>query len=69
MGFFSPDGSAGSLPGSGAVPSPAASTAPLANGQKAIVAKVKPGLVLINTTLQYNTAAQRASVRWPGQCP
>ncbi len=53
--FFSP--TSGSLPGSGAVPSPAASSAPLASGQKAIVAKVKPGLVLINTTLQYDSEA------------
>lgn len=54
LGFFSP---ASSLPGSGAVPSPAASPAPLASSQQAIVNKVKPGLVLINTTLQYDSEA------------
>ena len=52
LGFFSPTSS---LPGSGAVPSPAPSAPPLASSQQAIVAKVKPGLVLINTTLQYDS--------------
>jgi S1-C subfamily serine protease len=42
-----------SLPGSGAVPS-GTSTAPLSGGERGIAAKVKPGLVLINTTLQYD---------------
>ena len=46
---------AGSLPGSGAVPAPASPAAPLAGGEQAIVAKVKPGLVIINTTLQYQS--------------
>ena len=55
--FFSPASGGSSLPGSGAVPSPAPSSAPLANSQKAIVAKVKPGLVLITTTLQYDSEA------------
>jgi hypothetical protein len=50
LGFFSP-GSGGSQPGIGAVPAPPASAAPLAGGQQDIVTKVKPGLVLINTTL------------------
>ena len=45
----------GSLPGSGAVPSPGTSAAPLSGGEQAIAAKVKPGLVIINTTLQYNS--------------
>src|SRR5271166_2491755 len=54
--FFTP-ASGNSLPGSGAVPSPAPSSAPLASGQQDIVNKVKPGLVLINTTLQYNSEA------------
>src|SRR5271165_6754597 len=45
----------GSLPGSGAVPSPASPAAPLAGGEQAIVTKVKPGLVIINATLQYNS--------------
>ena len=52
LGFFSP---ASSSPGSGAVPAPAASSAPLASSQQAIVNRVKPGLVLINTTLQYDS--------------
>ncbi len=54
LGFFSPTSS---LPGSGAVPSPAPSAAPLASGQQDIVNKVKPGLVIINTTLQYDGEA------------
>src|SRR5271157_4025460 len=52
--FFTP-ASGNSLPGSDAVPSPAPSSAPLASGQQDIVNKVKPGLVLINTTLQYDS--------------
>jgi S1-C subfamily serine protease len=57
LGFDNPGsgGSGISLPGSGAVPSPGTSTAPLSGGERAIVAKVKPGLVLINTTLQYDS--------------
>jgi S1-C subfamily serine protease len=54
LGFFSP-GSGGSQPGIGAVPAPPASAAPLASGQQDIVTKIKPGLVLINTTLQYES--------------
>ena len=54
LGFFSP-GSGGSQPGIGAVPAPPASAAPLAGGQQDIVTKIKPGLVLINTTLQYES--------------
>ncbi len=54
LGFFSP-GSGGSQPGIGAVPAPPASAAPLAGGQQDIVTKVKPGLVLINTTLQFES--------------
>ena len=56
LGFFSP-GSGSSQPGTGAVPAPPASAAPLASGQQDIVTKVKPGLVLINTTLQYDSEA------------
>jgi S1-C subfamily serine protease len=48
---------AGSLPGSGAVPTPASPAAPLTGGEQAIVTKVKPGLVIINTTLQYQSEA------------
>jgi S1-C subfamily serine protease len=54
--FFAP-ASGSSLPGSGAVPAPAPSSAPLASGQQDIVNKVKPGLVLINTTLRYDSEA------------
>ena len=54
--FFTP-ASGSSLPGSGAVPAPAPSSAPLASSQQDIVNKVKPGLVLINTTLQYDSEA------------
>jgi S1-C subfamily serine protease len=54
LGFFSP-GSGGSQPGIGAVPAPPASAAPLASGQQDIVTKIKPGLVLINTTLQFES--------------
>jgi hypothetical protein len=61
LGFYNPasGGPVISLPGSGAVPAPgpqsAPQSAPLAGGEQAIVAKVKPGLVIINTTLQYNS--------------
>jgi S1-C subfamily serine protease len=54
--FFTP-ASGSSLPGGDAVPAPAPSDAPLASGQQGIVNKVKPGLVLINTTLQYDSEA------------
>jgi S1-C subfamily serine protease len=46
---------AGSLPGSGAVPSPGTSAAPLSGGEQVIAAKVKPGLVIIDATLQYDS--------------
>ena len=52
--FFSPSGGV-SLPGSGAVPAPAASAPPLPSGEQALAAKVKPGLVIVNTALQYNS--------------
>jgi S1-C subfamily serine protease len=44
-----------SMPGGNAVPSPAGSAAPLAGNEQAIVTRVKPGVVIINTTLQYNS--------------
>jgi S1-C subfamily serine protease len=44
-----------SLPGSGAVPAPASSAAPLAGGAQAVAAKVEPGLVIVNTTLKYQS--------------
>jgi S1-C subfamily serine protease len=56
LAFYNP-ASGGSLPGSGAVPAPPASAAPLTGGQQAIVTKVKPGLVIINTALQYDSEA------------
>jgi S1-C subfamily serine protease len=46
-----------SLPGSGAVPAPGPQSAPLAGGEQAIVTRIKPGLVIINTALQYNSEA------------
>ena len=51
--FYSPasGGQGGSSPGSGAAPSS------LNSSQENIVTQVKPGLVLINTTLQYNSEA------------
>jgi S1-C subfamily serine protease len=59
LAFYNPTsgGSGISLPGSGAVPAPGSPSGPLAGGEQAIVTKVKPGLVLINTTLQYNSEA------------
>jgi S1-C subfamily serine protease len=54
LAFYSP--SAGPLlPGGSAVPSPATSAAPLTGGEQGVVAKVRPGLVLINTTIQYES--------------
>jgi hypothetical protein len=37
------------------VPAPGPQSAPLAGGEQAIVNKIKPGLVIINTALQYNS--------------
>jgi S1-C subfamily serine protease len=54
LAFYNP-ASGVSLPGSGAVPSPGGSAAPLTGGEQGTVAKVKPGLVIINTTLQYDS--------------
>jgi S1-C subfamily serine protease len=58
LAFYNPGsgGSGISLPGSGAVPAPAPA-APLTGGEQAIVTKVEPGLVIINTALQYNSEA------------
>jgi S1-C subfamily serine protease len=57
LAFYNPTpgGSGASPPGSGAVPAPAPSSAPLARGEQGIVTKVQPGLVLINAVLQYNS--------------
>jgi S1-C subfamily serine protease len=51
--FFSP-APGGSLPGGDAVPSPAASSPPLAKNQQDIVTRVRPGVVIIDTVLQYD---------------
>jgi S1-C subfamily serine protease len=55
LAWYQPAG--GSLPGSGAVPAPAASPPPLPSNEQGIVTKVRPGLVIINTTLQYSSEA------------
>jgi S1-C subfamily serine protease len=39
------------------VPSPAGASAPLASSLQGVVSKVKPGVVIINTVLQYNSEA------------
>jgi S1-C subfamily serine protease len=59
LAFYNPTsgGSGISLPGSGAVPAPGSASGPLTGGEQAIVTKIKPGLVIINTTLQYNSEA------------
>src|SRR5271169_3847898 len=57
LAFYNPGSGSGiSLPGSGAVPAPAPA-APLTGGEQAIVTKVKPGLVIINTNLQFDSEA------------
>jgi len=56
LAFYGP-ASGGSLPGIGAVPAPGSSPAPLTGSRQAIVTKVKPGVVIINTALQYNSEA------------
>ena len=57
LAFFNPasNGSGGAFPGSGAVPGPATSGAPLSKSAQDIAAMVRPGVVLINTALQYNS--------------
>jgi S1-C subfamily serine protease len=59
LAFYNPGpgGSGETLPGSGAVPAPGSASAPLTGGENAIVGKVKPGLVIINTNLQYASEA------------
>ena len=56
LAFYSP-ASGSSLPGTSAVPSPGSSAAPLTGGEQGIVTKIEPGLVIINTTLQYDSEA------------
>src|SRR5215469_6096489 len=57
LAFYNPTsgGSGIFMPGSGAVPAPGSASGPLTGGEQAVVTKVKPGLVLINTTLQYDS--------------
>jgi S1-C subfamily serine protease len=57
LAFYSPatGGSGGSFPGSDAVPAPPPSAAPLGKSAQDIAARVKPGVVIINTTLQYSS--------------
>ena len=59
LAFRSPaSGSSGGFRyGTGTVPSPASRPALLGTSEQAIVAKVRPGTVLINTKLQYNSEA------------
>ena len=57
LAFDSPGGSGATLPGGDAVPAPAASAPPVPSSEQGIVTKVKPGLVIINTTLQYDSEA------------
>jgi S1-C subfamily serine protease len=57
LAFYNPTPGGLSLPGSGAVPAPGSGSTPLTGGEQAIVTKVKPGLVIINTALQYNSEA------------
>ena len=56
LAFYGP-ASGSSLPGIGAVPAPGSSSAPLTRGQRGIVTKAGPGVVIINTALQYNREA------------
>ena len=56
LAFYGP-ASGGSVPGIGAVPAPGSSPARLTGGQQGIVAKVKPGVVIIRSALQYNSEA------------
>jgi S1-C subfamily serine protease len=59
LAFYNPGsgGSGISQPGSDAVPAPGGSAAPLTGGEQGVVSKVEPGLVIINTTLQYDSEA------------
>jgi len=57
LGWHNPGSLAGpgiSRPGGGAVPALGRTAPPRAGGVQAVISTVKPGLVIINTTLQYN---------------
>jgi S1-C subfamily serine protease len=56
LAFYGP-ASGGSLPGIGAVPAPGSSSVALTGGEQGIVAKVRPGVVVIRAALQYNSEA------------
>jgi S1-C subfamily serine protease len=56
LAFYGP-ASGGSLRGIGAVPAPASAPAPLTGGQRSIVTRVRPGVVIIDAALQYNSEA------------
>ena len=57
LAFYSPasGGSGSSSPGSGMVPAPASPAAPLGKNAQDIAARVRPGVVIINTALRYNS--------------
>ena len=57
LAFYSPasGGSGGSAQGSGMVPAPPSSAAPLGKSAQDIAARVRPGVVIINTALRYNS--------------
>ena len=58
LAFYSPasgGSGGGSFPGSGMVPAPPSCAAPLGKSAQDIAARVGPGVVIINTTLQYNS--------------
>src|SRR6516165_5063326 len=57
LAFDNSGGSGATLPGGDAVPAPAASAPSVPGSEQGIVTKVKPGLVIINTTLQYDSEA------------
>ena len=58
LAFYSPasgGSGGGSFPGSGMVPAPASPAAPLGKNAQDIAARVRPGVVIINTALRYNS--------------
>ena len=56
LAFYSPaSGGSGGFPGGGMVPAPASSAAPLGKSAQEIATRVRPGVVIINTALQYNS--------------